>query len=76
MGKNVSGGEKQRIVLSRGLVRKNSVLILDEALSAVDKETADEIMDGLVNQLEITLLMISHHLGMGEETKFNKVIRF
>jgi len=29
LGKNVLGGEKQRIVLSRGLVRKNNVLILD-----------------------------------------------
>lgn len=71
MEKNVSGGEKQRIVLSRGLVRKNRVLILDEALSAVDKEKANEIRDDHVNQLELTLLMISHHL---EWVKKSRVI--
>ena len=71
MEKNVSGGEKQRIVLSRGLDRKNRVLILDEALSAVDKEKANEIRDDHVNQLELTLLMISHHL---EWVKKSRVI--
>ena len=42
-GANLSGGQKQRIALARALVRGVDFLILDEGVSAVDVETANEI---------------------------------
>lgn len=54
--------KSNELCFQEDLSEKNRVLILDEVLSAVDKETANEIRDDLVSQLELTLLMISHHL--------------
>ena len=42
-GMKVSGGQKQRIALARALIRGIDFLILDEGVSAVDVETANEI---------------------------------
>ena len=75
MGKNISGGEKQRIVLARGIIRQNNILILDEALSAIDVDTSNEILEELVKNPLLTLIIISHHLNENQYDKFNKVVK-
>ena len=62
-GKNISGGEKQRIGLARILIRKPEVLILDEITSGLDQETKKELIERLVKFKEkynITLIVVSH----------------
>lgn len=57
----LSGGEKQRVVIARALVRRTPVLLLDESTSHLDPDTAAEI-EALVLGLEgVTVLLVSHN---------------
>ena len=60
-GAALSGGQKQRITLARALIRHAPLLILDEGTSALDKKTAYEIENWLLQNKEITLLTITHN---------------
>ncbi len=48
-GKNMSGGEKQKIALLRALMRKTDLFIFDEAISNLDKKTKNIILEKLKN---------------------------
>jgi len=58
---NLSGGEKQRIILARALLKKSNILILDEALSEVDYDLEKEIIKNILNNYQDkTIIYISH----------------
>nr|WP_245167481.1 ABC transporter ATP-binding protein [Streptococcus cuniculi] len=59
-GRSLSGGKRQRIALARGLLRGQKIILIDEGTSAVDKETAIAIERELLQQPELTIIMISH----------------
>lgn len=62
-GINLSGGQRQRTTLARALVRDPRVLILDDALSAVDTHTETAILKGLRRVLRgRTSIIISHRV--------------
>lgn len=63
-GLTLSGGQKQRTALARALVLDPPILILDDALSAVDTYTEDEILAGLRAVMrQRTSLMVSHRVS-------------
>lgn len=63
-GVTLSGGQKQRLCIARALVRKPKILILDDALSAVDTNTEKEILKNLYNfSKDITTIVISHRIS-------------
>jgi len=63
-GITLSGGQKQRTSLARALMRTPSILILDDALSAVDTVTEEEILSGLRSVMkERTSILISHRIS-------------
>lgn len=60
-GINLSGGQKQRMTLARVLLRKPKVLLIDDALSAVDTVTEDKIIKHLDRELkETTIVWVAH----------------
>jgi ATP-binding cassette subfamily B protein len=63
-GINLSGGQKQRACIARALRWNPSILVLDDALSAVDTATEASIFDGLLRKLpETTIVLISHRIS-------------
>lgn len=62
-GINLSGGQKQRATLARAIARDPQVLVLDDALSAVDTHTETEILRGLQGVLAgRTSVIVSHRV--------------
>lgn len=63
-GMQLSGGERQRLALARALIRKPSLLILDEATSSLDLENERRILKTLEGlRGRVTILIISHRLS-------------
>lgn len=63
-GINLSGGQKQRATLARALYRDAPVLILDDALSAVDTVTEEAILRGLHDFMDDrTSIIVSHRVS-------------
>ncbi|MGO9376012.1 MAG: ABC transporter ATP-binding protein [Syntrophobacteraceae bacterium] len=63
-GIRLSGGERQRIALARALLRKPTVLILDEATSSLDTENERRILDAIEGlHGELTMVVIAHRLS-------------
>jgi ABC-type bacteriocin/lantibiotic exporter with double-glycine peptidase domain len=60
-GKNLSGGQKRRIALARALIKKPSVLILDEATAHLDQETRLLLKDFLSKNLKDMIVIIITH---------------
>ncbi len=70
---NLSGGEKQRIILARALLKKAKIIIIDEALSEVNLELEKEILDNIKNNYQDCILLYVSHKDIS--SKFNKIIR-
>ncbi|MBE2216599.1 MAG: ABC transporter ATP-binding protein, partial [Ignavibacteria bacterium] len=63
-GINLSGGQKQRTSIARAIVSDPGILILDDAFSAVDTYTEEEILNGLKEVLKgRTTILISHRVS-------------
>jgi subfamily B ATP-binding cassette protein MsbA len=63
-GSNLSGGQRQRLAIARATLRDPSILMLDEATSAIDAESEDLINDSIrVFAKGRTVLMIAHRMA-------------
>lgn len=73
-GNGLSGGEKQRVSIARALLRKSSVLLMDEATAALDEITAKEIMNSILEMEHITRIIVTHRLDESTMKKYDEII--
>jgi ATP-binding cassette subfamily B protein len=60
-GSDLSGGQKQRIEIARALVRKPSILLIDEGTSALDDYTEQQVMNN-IKKMNLTLVTVAHRM--------------
>src|SRR5205807_5965077 len=63
-GSNLSGGQKQRLAIARAVLLEPPILILDDALAAIDPETEHEVLQALDNVTTgRTTFIVAHRLS-------------
>lgn len=62
-GVGLSGGQKQRLSIARAFMRKNDLLILDDATSALDMETEKEIENTIKKEGKRSILITAHRIS-------------
>ena len=72
----LSGGERQRLLLAIVIALNKKILLLDEALSGVDIERAERVLNYLSEKKDISIIFISHdarHIGIGDFKKMEVI---
>lgn len=72
-GSNLSGGQKQRVAIARALIHDRSILLVDEGTSALDQKNADIVEQSLLENPNLTLILVSHHLTPERKKQFTRV---
>ena len=62
-GKNLSGGQRQRLTIARALVKKPSILILDDSASALDFATDARLRKAIRQLKDITVFIVSQRIS-------------
>lgn len=73
-GNGLSGGEKQRISIARSLLRKSSVLLVDEATAALDAQMAHQISNAILELHELTRIVVTHSMDERLLKKYDSIL--
>jgi ABC-type bacteriocin/lantibiotic exporter with double-glycine peptidase domain len=70
---NISGGQRQKIVLARAKVHDSDIILIDEGTSAIDQNATIDILKRLV-QSKATIVFIAHNFNEGMHKLFDREI--
>lgn len=70
----LSGGEKQRVSIARSLLKKASVLLVDEATASLDAETAFQVSSSILGLEGITCITVTHDLDESLLKQYDSII--
>ncbi|MDF2821483.1 MAG: transporter related [Clostridiales bacterium] len=73
-GKNISGGERSRVVIARAMLNKASILFMDEAFASLDMERAKEIEKTILDLEDITVINVSHVIFKDTKDRYDRVL--
>ena len=71
-GHNLCGGERQKVLLARTLLRNTDFIILDETMNEIDIESERRIIENIKTEYDKTLILISHRKSNND--LFNKTV--
>ena len=71
---NLSGGQRQKVVLARSLLHDQPFVLMDEVTSAIDQAGTEKILDNLLKTKK-TILMIAHNFTPEMKAKFDQEIK-
>ena len=74
-GKNISGGERQRIAIARGLLINSDIIFLDEAFSSLDRKVASEIEKTILDLKGVTVINVSHIVFDETKERYSRIIK-
>ena len=72
---NVSGGQRQKIILARNLIHQKPVMLIDEGTSAIDKNATLEILKNL-KKVPATIIFIAHNFSPEMRAIFDREVHF
>lgn len=70
---NISGGQRQKIVLARAKVHNSDIILIDEGTSAIDQNATMDILKNLVKS-KATIVFIAHNFNEGMRRLFDREI--
>ncbi|MGD9605461.1 MAG: ABC transporter ATP-binding protein [Bacilli bacterium] len=73
-GKNISGGERSRLAIARGLINKADIIFLDEAFANLDSEKAKAIEKSILDLKDVTIINVSHIVFKEHRSMYDDVI--
>ncbi len=73
-GKNISGGERSRLVIARALLSKAGILLMDEAFASLDMERAREIERTILSLKDMTVINVSHIIFNDTKELYDRVL--
>lgn len=71
---NLSGGQRQKVVLARSEIHNQPFVLMDEVTSAIDQAATEKIIDNLL-ATDQTILLIAHNFTPELQAKFDQIIR-
>ncbi|HEW7963428.1 TPA: ABC transporter ATP-binding protein [Streptococcus pneumoniae] len=75
-GRLLSGGQKQKITLARGLIRNKRIVLIDEGTSAIDRRTSLAIERKILDREDLTVIIVTHAPHPELKQYFTKIYQF
>lgn len=72
-GKNLSGGEKQRVSIARCLVRGTPILLMDEATASLDNNIAQMVENKILSMENLTRIIVTHRFNEAIMRKYDEI---